>query len=238
MKKRLISFCLILGSVTFLNANNLSVVQPNNYYTKADLNEAYNKLSVFEETDKLIEIIDTLLKNKKFKEYLYFEEMGKVQIDTITLLKQLKFYLAGWPKYSNTFFDNNGDLAGIKKILKDSIDNDSNFINLPQNVINDMKKSILNLMFFKIANNIEYDVSHKNLKNSQNLINIMKNLNMLINAYVNNFVRTNIPLLKIYNKKTKNELEKDYRIYIKTNLIRTMRIFKSLINKNYEAIKD
>ncbi len=238
MKKRLISFCLILGSVTFLNANNLSVVQPNNYYTKADLNEAYNKLSAFEETDKLIEIIDTLLKNKKFKEYLYFEEMGKVQIDTITLLKQLKFYLAGWPKYSNTFFDNNGDLAGIKKILKDSIDNDSNFINLPQNVINDMKKSILNLMFFKIANNIEYDVSHKNLKNSQNLINIMKNLNMLINAYVNNFVRTNIPLLKIYNKKTKNELEKDYRIYIKTNLIRTMRIFKSLINKNYEAIKD
>ncbi len=238
MKKRLISFCLILGSVTFLNANNLSVVQPNNYYTKADLNEAYNKLLAFEETDKLIEIIDTLLKNKKFKEYLYFEEMGKVQIDTITLLKQLKFYLAGWPKYSNTFFDNNGDLAGIKKILKDSIDNDSNFINLPQNVINDMKKSILNLMFFKIANNIEYDVSHKNLKNSQNLINIMKNLNMLINAYVNNFVRTNIPLLKIYNKKTKNELEKDYRIYIKTNLIRTMRIFKSLINKNYEAIKD
>ena len=238
MKKRLISFCLILGSVTFLNANNLSVVQPNNYYTKADLNEAYNKLLAFEETDKLIEIIDTLLKNKKFKEYLYFEEMGKVQIDTVTLLKQLKFYLAGWPKYSNTFFDNNGDLAGIKKILKDSIDNDSNFINLPQNVINDMKKSILNLMFFKIANNIEYDVSHKNLKNSQNLINIMKNLNMLINAYVNNFVRTNIPLLKIYNKKTKNELEKDYRIYIKTNLIRTMRIFKSLINKNYEAIKD
>ncbi len=238
MKKRLISFCLILGSVTFLNANNLSVVQPNNYYTKADLNEAYNKLLAFEETDKLIEIIDTLLKNKKFKEYLYFEEMGKVQIDTVTLLKQLKFYLAGWPKYSNIFFDNNGDLAGIKKILKDSIDNDSNFINLPQNVINDMKKSILNLMFFKIANNIEYDVSHKNLKNSQNLINIMKNLNMLINAYVNNFVRTNIPLLKIYNKKTKNELEKDYRIYIKTNLIRTMRIFKSLINKNYEAIKD
>lgn len=238
MKKRLISFCLILGSVTFLNANNLSVVQPNNYYTKADLNEAYNKLLAFEETDKLIEIIDTLLKNKKFKEYLYFEEMGKVQIDTVTLLKQLKFYLAGWTKYSNTFFDNNGDLAGIKKILKDSIDNDSNFINLPQNVINDMKKSILNLMFFKIANNIEYDVSHKNLKNSQNLINIMKNLNMLINAYVNNFVRTNIPLLKIYNKKTKNELEKDYRIYIKTNLIRTMRIFKSLINKNYEAIKD
>ncbi len=121
--------------------------------------------------------------------------------------------------------------------MQDSIKNDTNFINFPQNVINDMKKSILNLKFFEIAKMIEYYVSHKNLKKSQNLINIIKSFNILFESYVNNLSQINGPLLKTYNKKIEDELQKDYRLYIKASLIKIMQIFKNLINENYQAIK-
>lgn len=237
MKKISISIFLILLNIASLNAADLNIIQPNSYYIKANINEVYDKLLALEETNKLIEVIDTFLSNETFKEYLYFEEIGKVKINTAVLLKQLKFYLAGWPKYSNTYFENHTNSAGIKKILQDSIKNDTNFINFPQNVINDMKKSILNLKFFEIAKMIEYDVSHKNLKKSQNLINIIKSFNILFESYVNNLSQINGPLLKTYNKKIEDELQKDYRLYIKASLIKIMQIFKNLINENYQAIK-
>jgi len=236
MKKRLINLFLIFGSITFLNATNLTIIHPNNYYTKSNLNKAYIKLLSYKETQELINVINSLLKNSKFKQQIYFEEMGKVKVGISDILIYLKYFLAGWPKYSNTYFENNSNLAGIKKILKDSIDNDSNFINLPQNVIYDMKKSISNLKFFEIAKIIEYDVSHKNLKDSKNLIDIIKNLNMLISSYVNNLSEINDLLLKNYNAQIKKELEQNYRIYTKTSLIKIMQIFKSLINENYKAI--
>ena len=129
-------------------------------------------------------------------------------------------------------------MAGIKKILKDSIENDSNFINIPQNVINDIKNSILNLNFFEIANKIEYDLTHKNLKNEENLADIMKNLSMLINSYVNTLSQIKEPLLTGYNEKVKDELEKDYRIYTKANLLKIMKIFNKVINQNYERIEN
>jgi len=164
MKKLLIIFLAL-----FLYANNLTFIQPNSYYTKSNLSSIYNKLLAYEETNKLIEVINALLDNENFKNNIYAMEIGKTKISSIDLLKQLKYFLAGWPKYSDTNFDNNDNIAGIEKILKDSIENDPNFINIPQNVINDMKNSILNLNFFKIANKIEDDLTHKNLKNEENL---------------------------------------------------------------------
>jgi len=231
-------FLIIISALTFLYANNLSVVQLNSYYTQSNLSQIYNKLLAYQKTNKLVEVIDTLLNSEKFKKYIYLEEMGKVKVNTIDLLNQLKYFLAGWPKYSNTYFDNNTDLAGIKNILKDSIDNDANFINTPQNVINDMKKSISNLKFFEIANKIEYDVTNKNLKNKENLSDIMKNLSMLINSYVNTLSQIKEPLLSEYNEKIKDELEKNYRIYAKTNLLKIMKIFNKSITQNYKAIDD
>ena len=231
-------FLIIISALTFLYANNLSVVQLNSYYTQSNLSQIYNKLLAYQKTNKLVEVIDTLLNSKKFKKYIYLEGMGKVKVNTIDLLNQLKYFLAGWPKYSNTYFDNNTDLAGIKNILKDSIDNDANFINTPQNVINDMKKSISNLKFFEIANKIEYDVTNKNLKNKENLSDIMKNLSMLINSYVNTLSQIKEPLLREYNEKIKDELEKNYRIYAKTNLLKIMKIFNKSITQNYKTIDD
>jgi len=231
MKKILIAFFAL-----FLYANNLTFIQPKSYYTKSNLSQIYNKLLALEETDKLIEVINTLLNNENFKNNIYAVEIGNTKVSSIDLLKQLKYFLEGWPKYSNTYFNNNDNIAGIKEILKDSIDNDVNFINTPQNVINNMKKSILNLEFFKIANNIEYEVAYKNLKNEENLADIMKNLSMLINSYVNTLSQIKEPLLREYNEKIKDELEKDYRIYAKTNLLKIMKIFDKFITQNYKAI--
>ena len=227
---------LIIFFVLFLYANNLTFIQPNSYYTKSNLSSIYNKLLAYEETNKLIEVINALLDNENFKNNIYAMEIGKTKINSIDLLKQLKYFLAGWPKYSDTNFDNNDNMAGIKKILKDSIENDPNFINIPQNVINDMKNSILNLNFFKIANKIEYDLTHKNLKNEENLVDIMKNLSMLINSYVNTLSQIKEPLLTGYNEKIKDELKKDYRIYAKGSLIKIMKIFNEVINQNYEKL--
>ena len=220
-----------------LNANELLIVKPKSYYIKTNLSQIYIKLLAYQENEKLIEIIDYLLKNENFKKRMYFLEMGKVKVNTIDLLSKLKYFLEGWPKYSNTDFENNTNIAGIKKILKDSINN-PNFINTSQNVIKDMKKSILNLEFFKIANKIEYDLSNKNFKNEKNLVSIMKNLSMLINSYVNTLSQIKEPLLTKYNKKIKDELEKDYRIYAKVSLIKIMKIFDELIKQNYKEIKN
>jgi len=227
---------LIIFLALFLYANNLTFISPNSSYTKSNLSQIYNELLAYEETNKLIEVINTLLNNENFKNNIYAMEIGNTKASSIDLLKQLKYFLAGWPKYSDTNFDNNDNIAGIEKILKDSIDNDSNFINTPQNVINDMKKSILNLKFFEIANKIEYDVAHKNLKNEENLADIMKNLSMLINSYVNTLSQIKEPLLTKYNEKIKDELEKDYRIYTKANLLKIMKIFNELIRQNLGAI--
>ena len=101
-----------------------------------------------------------------------------------------------------------------------------------------MKKSILNLKFFEIANQIEYDLTHKNLKNEENLADIMKNLSMLINSYVNTLSQIKEPLLTKYNEKIKDELEKDYRIYTKANLLKIMKIFNKVINQNYKRIEN
>jgi len=231
MKKFLILFVMI-----FVYANNLNYIQPNNYYTKSNLSQIYEKLLAYKKTDKLIEVIDTLLNNKKFKQNIYFAEIGKVKANTINLLKQLRYFLAGWPKYSNTYFDNS-NLAGIRKILKDSIDNDANFINTPKHIINDMEKSILNLKFFEIANQIK-NLTHNNLKNEENLEKIMKNLSMLVNSYVNTLSQVKEPLLSNFNEKIKDELEKDYRIYAKTNLLKVMNIFSKFISQNYKAINN
>jgi len=222
----------------FLYADNLTFIQANGYYTNANFSKIYNELLAYEETDKLIEIIDILLKNEKFKKHLYFEEMGKVKVDTNSLLKQLKYFLAGWPKYSNTYFENNTDIAGIKKILKDTIKNDTNFINTPTNVINEMKKSILNLKFFNIANKIQYDLRYKDLHNKENLAVIMKNLSILVNSYVNILSQIKNPLIFQYNKKIKNELEKYYRIYAKANLLKIMKTFSNLINQNCKRVQN
>jgi len=227
----------ILGVFLLLNANELLIVKPKSYYIKTNLSQIYIKLLAYQENEKLIEIIDYLLKNENFKKRMYFLEMGKVKVNTIDLLSKLKYFLEGWPKYSNTDFENNTNIAGIKKILKDSINN-PNFINTSQNVIKDMKKSILNLEFFKIANKIEYDLSNKNFKNEKNLVSIMKNLSMLINSYVNTLSQIKEPLLTKYNKKIKDELEKDYRIYAKVSLIKIMKIFDELIKQNYKEIKN
>ena len=226
---------LVIFTTIFLNANNITVIQPNNYYTKANLNEAYIKILAYEETDELIKVINAFLNNSDFKQRIYFEEMGKVKVSTFSLLQQLKYFLAGWPKYTNTYFDNNSNLAGIEKILKEKIENDSNFLDIPQKVINEMRSSIKNLQFFEIAKKIQYDLKHKNLKNSKE---ILKNFNMLFSSYVNTVSKIKSPLLKAYNKNIEDKLTKEYRIYTKTSLIKIMEIFKKLLNENYEAIKN
>jgi len=232
MKKLIIGMFFTL----FLFANNIHYLQPKDYYTKSDISSAYTKLLAYEETKKFIELCGVLLNNDKFTKNIDFEEMGKVKANTTDLLKQLKFFLGGWPKYSDTSFDNNSNVAGIENILKDSIDNDSNIINTPQNVINDMKNSILNLEFFKIANKIEYDIAHKNLKNLENLRDVMKNISLLLNNYVNTLSKIKEPLISQYNDKIKNELEKQYRIYTKAKLIKIINIFNKYISRNYKTI--
>jgi len=224
---------LILFLALFLQANNLTVISSNNYYTTSNVSQIYNRLLAYEETKKLIEIIDTFLNNEKFKKNLYIEEKGKVRVNTIDLLKQLKYFLEGWPKYSNTYFENNTDSAGVKKVLKDSIEDDANTINTPQNVINDMKKSILNLKFFEIANKIEDEVN----KNPDNVKYIMKNFLLLLNSYVKVLSQSNIPFLTKYNENIKDKLERNYRIYAKANLIKIINIFDKLIKENYKRVE-
>ena len=220
-------FLIFLSFFVTLYSNNLNITPQNSYYTQANLNKAYIELLAYKETDTMISLINYLLNNSKFKQ-IELEET-KVKVSTLTLLQQLKYFMQGWPKYTNTYFDNNSDLAGIEKILKDTIDNDSNFLNIPQNITNDMQKSISNLEFFKIANKI---------KNENNIQDIIKDFNLLLNSYVSTLSKINTPLLVDFNPKIKDELEKDYRIYAKTTLIKTMQIFRDLIDKNYKAISN
>ena len=229
---------IIFFIFTFLNANSFTIINPNSYFTNSNLNKAYNEILAYEETIKLIEVLNTLLNSSDFKENLYFAEIGKTKINLLDLLKQLKYFLAGWPKYTNTYFDNNSDLAGIRKILKDSIENDSNFLNIPKNVIKDIKKSILNLGFFTLANKIKYNINHKNLKNNENLVKIMEYFHLLLENYTNTISQINIPLLNSFNEKIKDKLERDYRIYAKTSLIKIIKIFNNLFTKNYEALNN
>ena len=222
----------------FLFANNLNILPLHSYYTNANLSKAYNELLVYEETRKITELLNDLLKNKKFKESLYFEEMGKTKVSSIAILTQLKYFLNGWPKYTNTSFDNNSNVAGIQKILQDLIKNDENFLNIPVNAINDMKKSILNLKFFDLVNKTEKDLKNKNLYKRKNLIEVMKNLDLLIDNYILTLNKIKDPLIDCFNNKIKDKLEKDYRLYAKTSLIKTMHIFKNLIDEHYHILKE
>jgi len=220
---------IFLFLFVFAFSNNLNIVSSNSYYTKANLNEMYTKLLAYEETVTLIKTINDILNNPVLKDRIYFEEMGKVKISTLTFLEQLKYFLNGWRKYTNTYFDNNSNLAGIKKILKDSIDNDSNFLNTPQNIIKDMNKSIVNLGFFKKAESI---------KKESNPVKVLKDLTFLINSYYFTLSQIKSPLLMEFNSKIKDELEKNYRIYAKTSLIKTIKIFKNLLNQNYKSLSN
>ena len=226
-------FAIFLIIFSFLYSKNLQIINPNSYYLQSNINEIYNKFLAYNETKALIALLNTFLKNKRFQEYLYFEEMGQVKVSTLSLLQQLKYFLEGWPKYTNTYFDNNSNLAGIEKILKDSIENDPNLLNIPQNIINDMQKSIKNLKFFEIVKNIEINLNKQNLKNPKNLKEILKNFNLLFSSYVNTLSKIKSPLLDNFNSKIKDKLIREYRIYAKTSLIKTMKIFETLLNKNY-----
>ena len=231
-------FAIFLIIFSFLYSKNLQIINLNSYYLKANINEIYNKFLAYNETKALITLLNTFLKNKRFQEYLYFEEMGQVKVSTLSLLQQLKYFLEGWPKYTNTYFDNNSNLAGILKILKDSIENDPNLLNIPQNIINDMQKSIKNLKFFETVKKIEINLNKQNLKNPKNLKEILKNFNLLFSSYVNTLSKIKSPLLDNFNSKIKDKLIREYRIYAKTSLIQIMEIFKKFLNENYESIKN
>ena len=220
---------IFLFLFVFAFSNNLNIVSSNSYYTKANLNEIYIKLLAYKETVTLIKTINDILNNHTLKDRIYFEEMGKVKISTLTLLEQLKYFLNGWRKYTNTYFDNNSNLAGIKKILKDSIDNDYNFLNAPQNLIKDMNKSIANLGFFQKAESIKKESSP---------VKVLKDLTFLINNYYSTISQIKSPLLGEFNSNIKDELEKNYRVYARTSLIKTIKIFKNLFNQNYKFLSN
>ena len=222
MKKILIFLTFFVS----LYSNNLNIIPKNSYYTQANLNKVYMELLAYKETNEIVNTLNYLLNNSKFKQRIELEEIGEVKVSTITLLRQLEYFMQGWPKYSNTYFDNNSDLAGIKKIVKETINNDPNFLNVSQNITNDMQKAISNLGFFKIANKI---------KNENNIQDIIKDFNLLLNSYVSTLSKIDTPLLVDFNPKIKDKLEKDYRIYAKTNLIKTMQIFRDLINNNLNS---
>lgn len=235
MKNFLLLIFILSG---FLYGEKLQVIAPHSYYSQSNIDEAYNKLLVLEETKELIKITNSMLNNKNFRDYLYLTEIGNTKVNTIYLIQNLNYFLRGWPKYTNTYFDNNSDIAGILKILQDSINNDYNFLNLSQQIINDMKNSIRDNKFFKIAKSIEFDLNHKNFKKIKNLKNILKNFDMLLLSFSNSILKINAPLLQEYNKKIKDKLIRKYRIYTNEPLSKAIKTLSMLINQNYKSTFD
>lgn len=237
MKKLFLLFFVLVNFSLY--AEKLQIITPNSYYLQLNIKEVYNKLLVLEETKELIRLTNLMLNNNTFKQYLYFQEIGNVKVSTADLIQYLNYFLAGWPKYTNTYFDNNSNTAGILKILQDSINDDSNFVSIPEKIIDDMKKSIKDNGFFKIAKNIEFALKHKNLKKTDELKYILKEFDKLVLSYSNSISKINIPLLKEkYNEKIKDELIRKYRIYAKLPLSKTIKILSTLIHQNYESIFD
>lgn len=236
MKKIFLLFFVTVNC--FLYAEKLQIISPHSYYSQSNIYEAYNKLLILEETKELIKITNLMLKNQNFRNYLYLIEIGNTKVNTVYLIQYLNYFLRGWPKYTDTYFDNNTNTAGILKILQDSIDNDYNFLNLSQQIIHDMKNSIRDNKFFKITKNIEFDLNHQNLKKTKNLKNILKNFDILLLSFSNSILKINNPLLQEYNEEIKDKLIREYRIYTNESLNKVIKKLSMLIHQNYELIFD
>ncbi|AZV46121.1 hypothetical protein C3L23_02185 [Nautilia sp. PV-1] len=226
MKKMIFITFIVIS----LFANTKFVPQNGIYINTKTADKYYNLENAYIQTETLIHLIRKMLNNQKFIRLSNLMETAKVQANTSLLLEKLLNFLEGEKAYSNTEFDNSGNIAGIKGILKDYID--SQLFNLPQKAKNNILNSINSSDFISIAKKTEQLLNNINKNNVKEIIN---NFNLLFNTYVNNINHLNVPLLKNFNPKTEQKLIKDYRIEAKTSIIKTLKIFKKYLNKNKEV---
>jgi len=222
-------FLISLLSLNILYANNSYTIVDNQIVNNSVIDKAYKQELVYNETQKLIELVQKMVTNKKFRKYADMKEMGNTKISTTILLDKLLIFLQGEKPYSNTMFDNNSKIAGILGILKDNNTNLELTFQIKEKLDNAIKSS----QFFILADKIE-----KSLNNTDKILDdIIQDFNKLYDKYINDISNLNIDLLVAYNKHIAEKLLKDYRIETKTSLIKTLKIFQKYFHKNLKIYK-
>jgi hypothetical protein len=216
-------------AAAFLFANTAFIPRNGTYINTKSSERFYSLDNAYVQTETLTHLIKKMLNNKKFIRLSNLTETAKTQAYTSILLKKLLNFLEGEKAYSNTEFDNNGNNAGIKGILKDYID--SQLFNLPQKAENNIFNSINSSDFVSLAKKTEQLLNSVNKNSIKDIIN---NFNLLFNTYVSGINKLNIPLLKSFTPQIQQKLLKDYRIEAKTSIVKTLEIFKKYLNKNKE----
>ena len=223
MKFKILLISLIGLNILYAN-NNGYVVVDNQIVNNSVLNKAYKQELVYNETQKLIEVVQKMVTNKKFRKYVDMKEIGSTKVNTTLLLDKLLIVLQGEKPYSNTMFDNNSNVAGILGILKDNNTN----LELTSQVKEKLDDSIKSSQFFILADKIE-----KSLNNpDKTLDDIIQDFNKLYDKYITDISKLNIDLLDSYNKKIEEKLLKDYRIDAKANLIKILKVFQKYFHQN------
>jgi len=223
MKFKILLISLIGLNILYAN-NNGYVVVDNQIVNNSVLNKAYKQELVYNETQKLIEVVQKMVTNKKFRKYADMKEIGSTKVNTTLLLDKLLIVLQGEKPYSNTMFDNNSNVAGILGILKDNNTN----LELTSQVKEKLDDSIKSSQFFILADKIE-----KSLNNpDKTLDDIIQDFNKLYDKYITDISKLNIDLLDSYNKKIEEKLLKDYRIDAKANLIKILKVFQKYFHQN------
>jgi len=218
MKKILFLFVMVVG----LFANGFVIKKKS-----ADYYKFYEAQMLYNETEAISMLVGNMLKNEKFKKYIQANECGRVSV--ILLMKRLKEILDGGKKHSNTEFDNNFDLAGVKKIYYDYLHN--NLFDITTKEMNEINENIKSSAFFVLAEKTNEMINHVDINN---VTKIMRNFVLLFSYYVHNIDKSDIYLVSNFNMKIKNELLKNYRIEINGSIKEILNIFKKIFDGKYK----
>jgi len=227
----LISISIFGNFANAYGTNNIIAVQPNSTYIQQNISKVYNEIAGYEKSKELTEIVKMMLHNKDFKIITEHTEMGKTKVYTVNLLEKFLPFLNGETPYSNTVFDNNNAEAGLNGVLKDILNNDSELLSIPTNVINDIQNSIRNSQFFKLADKIKNNLNKLNFANSKEkgilIAEIMHDFKLLINDFTKTIIQ-----IKALDKYEKEELTSKFRMYANAKLRKLLQIYNKYFTIN------